>query len=75
MDEVLDAVELVADAGLEGAIVWLLRLIGLFALVVGLGLWLFTKTGFLVLPAALLVVGVLLVVLPGLLLELLELAG
>jgi hypothetical protein len=74
MDEVLEAVELVADSELEGAFVWLLRLLGLLALLSGLGLWLFTESGPLVLPA-LLVVGLVLLVVPNALLALAELTG
>lgn len=75
MDEALEAVDVVADAGLEGALVWALRLLGLLAIVAGLGLWLLTEMGLLVLPAVLIVVGVLLVAVPGILVELAEIAG
>ncbi|MFB1062961.1 hypothetical protein ACEWFR_03420 [Natrinema sp. H-ect4] len=40
MDDVLDFVDIVADSELEGAFVWLLRLVGLLAVLSGLGLWL-----------------------------------
>ena len=73
MDEVLDAAELAADLGLDGALVWLLRVVGLLAVLAGLGLWLLTDTGLLVLPAALLVVGIVLLVVPSVLLLLVEL--
>jgi hypothetical protein len=43
MDEVLEAVDVVADSGLEGAVTWLLRLLGLVVLITGVGLWLFTE--------------------------------
>lgn len=69
MDEVLDAVEVVADSDLEGAFVWLLRLLGLLAVVGGLGLWLLTDAGLLVLPALLVVVGLVLLVVPNVLLR------
>lgn len=75
MDEVLDAVEVVADSELEGAFVWLLRLLGLLAVVGGLGLWLFTDAGLLVLPALFVVVGLVLLVAPNVLLALAELTG
>jgi hypothetical protein len=74
MDDALEAVELVADSGLEGAVVWLLRVVGIVAILAGLGLWLFTDAGLLVLPALLLVVGIVLVAVPGLLLTIAELA-
>jgi hypothetical protein len=74
MDEALEAVELLADFGLEGAVAWLLRVVGLVALLAGLGLWLLTDMGLLVLPAALLVVGLVLLVAPSILLALVELA-
>jgi hypothetical protein len=73
MDEALEAAELVADSELEGAVVWLLRVVGLVCVLAGLGLWLFTEAGLLVLPALLVVVGVVLVVAPGILLTLAEL--
>jgi hypothetical protein len=75
MDEVLEAVEVVADSELEGAFVWLLRLLGLLAVLAGLGLWLFTEAGLLVLPGLLVVVGLVLLVAPNLLLTLAELTG
>lgn len=74
MDDALEVVDLVADSGFEGAIVWLLRLLGLLAVLAGLGLWLLTDAGFLVLPALLLVAGLALLVAPTLLLALAELA-
>jgi hypothetical protein len=74
MDEALEALELVAESGLEGAVVWLLRVLGIVAVLAGLGLWLFTDAGLLVLPALLLVVGVVLVAAPSVLLALAELA-
>lgn len=73
MDEALDAVELLTEFGLEGTVAWLLRLVGLVALVAGVGLWLFTEMGLLFVPAALLVVGVVLLVAPSVLLFLTEL--
>lgn len=73
MDEALDAVELLAGLGLEDAFAWLLRVVGLLLVAAGLGLWLFTDAGLLVLPAVLLVVGVVLLVAPSVLLALAEL--
>lgn len=75
MDEVLDVAEMVADSELEGGIVWLLRIAGLLVVLVGLGLWLLTDMGLFVLPALLVVVGVVLLVVPNALLVLIELAG
>ena len=73
MDEALDAVELLAEFGLEGIVAWILRLLGVVALVAGVGLWLFTEMGLLFVPAALMVVGVVLLVAPSVLLFLTEL--
>jgi hypothetical protein len=74
MDEALEVVDVLADSGLEGAITWLLRLLGLVAVLAGLGLWLFTEMGLLILPAALIVLGLVLLVSPSILLALAELA-
>ncbi|GCF14862.1 hypothetical protein Harman_27970 [Haloarcula mannanilytica] len=68
MDEILDIVDLVADSGFEGIVTWLVRLVGLVALLAGLGLWLFTDMGLLVVPAVLLLVGLVLLVAPSILL-------
>lgn len=73
MDEALEIVDLVADTPLEGVLTWLFRLLGLVALLGGLGLWLLTDAGLLVLPAVLLVAGVVLLVAPNVLLFLVEL--
>ena len=73
MDEALEAAEVLADSGFEGAFVWLLRIVGIAVLLGGLGLWLFTEAGLLVLPAVLMVVGLAMIVVPGVLLELAEL--
>lgn len=74
MDEALEAAELVAESELEGVVTWLLRVVGLLAVAAGLGLWLFTEMGLLVLPALLIVVGLVLVVAPSVLLALAEVA-
>lgn len=74
MDEALEVVDVLADSGFEGAITWLLRLLGLVAVLAGLGLWLFTEMGLLILPAALIVLGLVLLVAPSILLALAELA-
>lgn len=73
MDEALEVVEVAADSELEGAFVWLLRILGILAVLAGLGLWLLTDMGLLVLPALLIVVGVVLLVAPQILLFLAEL--
>ena len=70
MDEVLEAAELLQDAGLEGAFAWLLRIVGLLAILAGLGLWLLADVSLLWIPAVLIVAGVLLLVIPQILLEL-----
>jgi hypothetical protein len=74
MDEALEAAELVADSELEGLVVWVLRIVGLLAIAAGLGLWLFTEAGLLVLPALLILVGLVLLVAPSVLLAAAELA-
>ncbi|MEZ3114387.1 hypothetical protein RYH80_00400 [Halobaculum sp. MBLA0147] len=74
MDEILDVVDLLADSGLEGIVTTVLRLLGLVALLGGLGLWLLTDAGLLFLPAGLMLVGVVLLVVPSVLLALAELA-
>lgn len=75
MDEILDIVDLVADFGAEGIMMWILRIIGLLAFLVGIGLWVFTDMGVLVLPAILIFAGLVLVVVPQVALTLIELSG
>ncbi|WP_348609182.1 hypothetical protein [Halobaculum rarum] len=72
MDEALEAAEAIADSELEGAVVWVFRVIGILAALAGIGLWLFTQSGLLWLPAILIAVGILLAVIPGILLELID---
>jgi hypothetical protein len=74
MDEVLDAAEVVADSELEGIVTWILRLVGLVAILAGLGLWLFTEMGLLVVPALLIVAGLALLAAPSVLLLAAEVA-
>ncbi|MCY4731781.1 hypothetical protein KY092_14575 [Natronomonas gomsonensis] len=74
MDEALEVVEVLADSGLEEALVWILRILGVVAILAGLGMWLFTDAGLLVLPAALILLGVVLLAVPQVLLALTELA-
>jgi hypothetical protein len=73
MDEALEIVDAVADSGFEGVIIWVLRLIGVVAILAGVGLWLFTEMGLLVLPLALMIGGLVLLIVPGVLLALAEL--
>jgi len=73
MDEVLELADAVADSGLEGVVTWLVRLVGLLAVLAGIALWLFTESGLFVLPAALIGVGLVLLVAPSVLLALAEL--
>jgi len=74
MDEALEVVDLVADFGLEGVVTWLFRLVGLLAVLAGIGLWLLTDMGLFVVPAVLVAGGLVLLVAPGVLLALAELA-
>jgi hypothetical protein len=73
MDEALEVAEVVADSELEGAFVWVLRILGILAVLAGLGLWLLTDMGLLVLPVLLIVVGIVLLVAPQVLLFVAEL--
>lgn len=70
MDELLDVVELVVDAGDIAGMV--LRVLGLLAILAGVGLWLFTDVTLLV-PAVLVLVGLGLLVVPEILLAFAEL--
>ena len=74
MDEALEVVDVVADSGFEGIVTWALRLLGLVVLLAGLGLWLFTDAGLLVLPALLILGGLVLLAVPSVLLVLAEFA-
>lgn len=74
MDEILDVLDLLADSGLEGAITWVFRILGLLAILAGIGIWLFTDITLLA-PVVVIVVGVVLIAIPGILLELTELVG
>ena len=75
MDDVLEIVDVLADFGFDGVFTWLLRLLGIVAILAGLGLWLLTESGLLVLPAVLIVVGLVLLAVPGILLAIVELVG
>lgn len=74
MDEVLEVVDIVADSGFEGIVTWLFRLAGLVLLLAGLGMWLFTEMGLLVVPALLMLAGLVLLVAPSVLLLVAEFA-
>jgi hypothetical protein len=73
MDEALEVAELAADAGLEGAFAWLLRIVGIVLVLAGLGLWLVANWSLLWVPAILMVAGVVLLIIPEVLLTFLEL--
>lgn len=72
MDEALEVVDAVADSGLGGVLTWLLRVLGLLAVLAGAGLWLFTDMGLFVVPVLLMVVGVVSLVVPSIPLALAE---
>ncbi|MFT4884957.1 MAG: hypothetical protein ACI8U4_002475 [Natronomonas sp.] len=74
MDELLEVADIVADSGFEGVVTWLFRVVGLVAILAGLGLWLLTEMGLLWLPALLMLVGVVLLVAPEVLLFVAEFA-
>ncbi|WP_255197148.1 hypothetical protein [Halorarius litoreus] len=73
MEEALEAAEVVADSELEGAVVWLFRILGALMVLAGLGLWLTGTMSLLWVPAGLIVVGLVLAVAPQVLLLLAEL--
>ncbi|MBZ6493739.1 hypothetical protein [Natrinema longum] len=75
MDDALEVVDIIAESELEGLFVWILRLVGLVAVLSGLGLWLLTDMGLLVLPLVLMVGGLVLLVVPSILLSVAELFG
>jgi hypothetical protein len=74
MDELFEVFDLFVDVFGEGVVTWVLRLVGVVAVLAGGGLWLLTDMGILVLPAALLLIGVVLLVGPSLLLLVTEFA-
>jgi hypothetical protein len=73
VDEALELLDVVADAGLEGAVTWLVRLVGLLVLVGAVVALLVDLVGPLV-AGGLALVGVVLLVAPSLLLALAEFA-
>ena len=72
MDEIIEVAEVAADFGLEGVMAWIVRIIGLLVLVAGAGMWLVADMSLLVLPAALMVVGLVVLVAPSIFLLFLE---
>jgi hypothetical protein len=74
MDEALEVVDVLADSGFEGIVTWGLRLVGFVILLAGLGMWLFTDAGLLVLPALLILGGLVLLAAPSVLLAVAEFA-
>lgn len=73
MDELIEVADVLVDGGLEGIVAALIRLVGLVALLAGVGLWLLTDTGLLVAPAALIACGLFtLLIAPGLFVAALE---
>lgn len=73
MDEALEVVDVAADLGLEGALTWLLRVVGLLFVLAGIGVFLLTEVTWLV-PVGLIVVGLVLLLAPSVLLLLAEFA-
>ena len=73
MDEALDAAEVIADSEFEGVFVWLLRVVGVLFVLAGLGLWLTGTMELFVVPAGLILLGLVLVIAPNVLLLLAEL--
>lgn len=74
MDEILDVADVVADSELEGAFTWLLRVLGVLAILAGIGNWVLTDVSLFV-PVVLILVGIVLVAIPSILLEVAEVAG
>jgi hypothetical protein len=73
MDEVLEVVDVAADLGLENAIAWLLRIVGILLILAGIGVVLFTDITVIV-AVALAAVGLVLLVAPSILLLVAEFA-
>lgn len=71
MDEVLEVVDLATDLELEGAVAWLLRLVGLLLVVAGVGLFLLTDVTLLV-SVIVVAAGLVLLVAPSVVLFLAE---
>jgi hypothetical protein len=74
MDEALEVVDLAADLGLEGALTWLLRVVGLLFVLGGVGVFFLLPEVTLLVPVGLIVVGLVLLVAPSVLLFLAEFA-
>lgn len=73
MEEALELLDFAADAGLGGVLTWILRLLGLLSIVAGVAVFLLVEITVLV-PAALVVVGLVLLVAPSIVLFAAELA-
>jgi len=73
MEEALEVVDVAEDLGLEGALTWLLRVVGLLLVLAGIGVFLLTEVTWLV-PVALVVAGLVLIVAPSVLLLVAEFA-
>ena len=71
MDEVLEVVDLATDLELEGAVAWLLRLVGLLLVVAGVSLFLLTDVTLLV-SVIVVAAGLVLLVAPSVVLFLAE---
>jgi hypothetical protein len=72
MDEILDVAELFVDLGLGELIAWLLRIVGVISLVAGVVVFLATDIT-VVVPVALVVVGLVLLFIPTIFVQFLEL--
>jgi len=74
MDEALEVVDVAADLGLEGALTWLLRVVGVLLVLAGIGVFFLAPEVTLLVPVGLIVVGFVLLVAPSVLLLLAEFA-
>lgn len=73
MEEALELLDLFADIGLEGAVTWIVRLLGLLLIVAGIVAYVVFEAGLLI-AGGLAVVGLVLLVAPSLLIAAAELA-
>jgi hypothetical protein len=67
------SVNVIQDLGLDGVFTWVFRLAGLIAILVGIGLWLFTAAKISSTPTLLVVDGLFLMALPEVVLGLIDL--
>jgi hypothetical protein len=65
VDGILDVPGPIAESGLEGVFTWILRIVGLLAVLAGVGLWASTDVGLLVVPGAVMAIGVVLLAAPS----------